>query len=139
MTTAPKNLPVRIQRKKLKGWRMPPDTVYVGRPTKWGSAFLVVPDCPPQIAVVNFAIMLDEHDHAEIRETLYGKNLCCWCPLNQPCHADVLLKIANDQGSFDEDSQKLLAVLGAHPKGADLRNVIKEYGALISPPSHPFL
>ena len=100
-----RHMPVRIQRKATKGWRMPPNTRYVGRPNKRVSAFIVAPDCPPQIAVVNFAIMLDEHDHAEIRETLYGKNLCCWCPLDQPCHADVLLKIANDQGSFDEDSQ----------------------------------
>jgi hypothetical protein len=28
---------------------------------------------------------------AEIR----GKDLACWCPLNQVCHADVLLEIAN--------------------------------------------
>lgn len=26
---------------------------------------------------------------------LAGKNLACWCPLDQPCHADVLLEIAN--------------------------------------------
>lgn len=26
---------------------------------------------------------------------LRGKDLCCWCPLDQPCHADVLLEIAN--------------------------------------------
>lgn len=32
---------------------------------------------------------------AGIRAELAGKNLACWCPLNQPCHADVLLKIAN--------------------------------------------
>lgn len=31
----------------------------------------------------------------EIRAELAGKNLACWCPLDQPCHADVLLKIAN--------------------------------------------
>jgi len=30
-----------------------------------------------------------------IRENLKGKNLACWCPLDQPCHADVLLEIAN--------------------------------------------
>ncbi len=28
-------------------------------------------------------------------EELAGKNLACWCPLDQPCHADVLLKLAN--------------------------------------------
>lgn len=26
---------------------------------------------------------------------LRGKNLACWCPLDQPCHADVLLRLAN--------------------------------------------
>ena len=29
--------PKRIQRKRTKGWRMPPGAVYVGRPTKWGN------------------------------------------------------------------------------------------------------
>lgn len=32
---------------------------------------------------------------AEIRTALAGKNLACWCPLSLPCHADVLLEIAN--------------------------------------------
>ena len=27
---------------------------------------------------------------------LKGKNLACWCPLDQLCHADLLLKIANE-------------------------------------------
>jgi len=31
----------------------------------------------------------------ELIEPLRGKNLACWCRLDQPCHADVLLKIAN--------------------------------------------
>lgn len=31
-----------------------------------------------------------------IRAGLAGKNLACWCPLDQPCHADVLLEIANE-------------------------------------------
>ncbi len=28
-------------------------------------------------------------------EDLRGRNLACWCPLGQPCHADVLLELAN--------------------------------------------
>jgi len=32
----------------------------------------------------------------EIRRDLHGKNLACWCKLGDPCHADVLLLIAND-------------------------------------------
>ena len=30
-----------------------------------------------------------------IKAELRGRDLCCWCPLDQPCHADVLLEIAN--------------------------------------------
>lgn len=30
----------------------------------------------------------------EIQRELAGKDLACWCPLDQPCHADVLLRIA---------------------------------------------
>lgn len=29
-----------------------------------------------------------------VRAELRGKDLACWCPLDQPCHADVLLEIA---------------------------------------------
>ena len=32
---------------------------------------------------------------AEIRAELAGKNLACWCPLDRPCHADTLLRVAN--------------------------------------------
>ncbi|ANK73632.1 hypothetical protein FA04_13980 [Ensifer adhaerens] len=35
---------------------------------------------------------------AEIRRDLKGKNLACWCELDDPCHADVLLLVANDAG-----------------------------------------
>lgn len=31
-----------------------------------------------------------------IRDALAGKDLACWCPLTEPCHADVLLEIANE-------------------------------------------
>jgi hypothetical protein len=31
----------------------------------------------------------------EIRAQLAGHDLACWCPLDGPCHADVLLEIAN--------------------------------------------
>lgn len=32
---------------------------------------------------------------SEVRAALLGLDLCCWCPADQPCHADVLLEIAN--------------------------------------------
>jgi hypothetical protein len=32
-----------------------------------------------------------------IVETLAGRDLVCWCPLDVPCHADVLLEIAQTE------------------------------------------
>jgi Domain of unknown function (DUF4326) len=76
---------------------MPENTVYVGRPTKWGNPF-TVNDCgSAEFAMVAFRIarstMPQERD--AIRTALRGKNLACWCPVGEPCHADVLLEIAN--------------------------------------------
>lgn len=31
----------------------------------------------------------------DMKRELAGKDLCCWCPLDQPCHADVLIELAN--------------------------------------------
>jgi Domain of unknown function (DUF4326) len=31
----------------------------------------------------------------EVRERLSGRDLACWCKLDQPCHADILLELAN--------------------------------------------
>lgn len=32
----------------------------------------------------------------EALPSLRGKNLACWCPIDRPCHADILLELAND-------------------------------------------
>jgi len=32
-------IPQRIQLRRTKGWRKPPDTIVVARPTKWGNPF----------------------------------------------------------------------------------------------------
>jgi hypothetical protein len=89
----------RIQRKRTKGWKMPPNTVYVGRPTKWGNPFKVgSPLCETAEKVVkNFEYNVHSLLTDEQIEELRGKNLACWCPLNQPCHVDVLLKLANKE------------------------------------------
>jgi hypothetical protein len=34
-------------------------------------------------------------DLREALDALRGHDLVCWCPLDQPCHADVLLDMAN--------------------------------------------
>jgi hypothetical protein len=90
--------PVRVQRKRTKGWKMPPNTVYVGRPTKWGNPYKVggSANITPQEAVNLFEKYIAKWaDEDEIKEELKGKNLACFCKEGEPCHADILLKIAN--------------------------------------------
>lgn len=50
----------------------------------------------PYWATRQFAADLTDDFKAEIRAALAGKTLACWCPEGQPCHADVLLAIANN-------------------------------------------
>ncbi len=103
-------MPKRIQRKRTKGWRMPTGAIYVGRPTKWGNPCKVgmFKGYDAANAVRDYRLWIArEHSvrsyegvfgkppsAAEIAE-LRGKDLACWCPLDQPCHADVLLELAN--------------------------------------------
>lgn len=92
MTGSPK----RIQRKRTKGWKMPEGAVYVGRPTIWGNPH-AVHNGDRARAVANYRQAIEESKIAVpmIQRELHGKDLACWCPLDQPCHADVLLEIAN--------------------------------------------
>ena len=104
-------MPNRIQRKRTKDWRMPPNTVYVGRPTKWGNPCKVgmFRDYDAAAAVRDYRLWLERATQVRSFENTYGKppsideiqaemrdkDLVCWCPLDQPCHADVLLELAN--------------------------------------------
>ena len=90
-------MPKRIQRRRTKGWRMPPGTVYIGRGSKWGNPFSAT-DAGRVQAVTRFAVEIAPSlPVGELR----GKDLACWCPLvgkdGKPtqCHADILLEIAN--------------------------------------------
>lgn len=105
-------IPIRIQRKRSKGWRMPKNTVYVGRGSKWGNPFVVGHDGNANEVIKKFAAYVFPYNHSppdnglkelfisnlmrqEITSELKGKNLACWCPLSSECHADFLLKWAN--------------------------------------------
>ena len=96
MTNLPPSTPKRIQRKRTKGWKMPPNTVYVGRPTKWGNPYKIE-KYGLELALRNYRRRMEGiRQIAGLDfEQLRGKDLACWCPLDQPCHADVLLEIAN--------------------------------------------
>ena len=116
--TAPK----RIKRSRAKGWRMPEGAVNVTRPTIWGNPF-IHDDPAKAVAAHRDYIMhaqtvfemgpdalryatnayrnslhwsFPDHLRAQI-EQLRGKDLVCWCALDAPCHADVLLELANNK------------------------------------------
>jgi len=114
-------MPERIQRKRVKGYRLPDNTVSVCRPGKFGNPFSIVaaietgyanPDTAHKFVVDCFRDWLgpsrsgrhwwqgpisDAKRKAILDglNTLRGKNLACFCALGQPCHADVLLELAN--------------------------------------------
>ena len=113
-------MPKRIQRKRTKGWRMPPNTVSVTRPGPFGNPYTgdgavrafrtmieqmqsamklkggLLPVCGPDHQLIpgcggqDFAYNLVKR-----LPELRGKNLACWCSLDCECHADVLLDFAN--------------------------------------------
>jgi hypothetical protein len=101
--------PRRIQLRRTKGWRLPPGAVKVDRATRWGNPHPVgepCRHCAGRVHDRDQAIALyREHlaAHPELveaaRRDLAGKVLACWCRLDQPCHADVLLEVANGAAS----------------------------------------
>jgi Domain of unknown function (DUF4326) len=97
---------------------MPYNTISVTRPGKWGNPYF--PGCGlgfgnfdanmhpvhwPLATVEDMVRHFREHIRLmkrddpkrfdELIEPLRGKNLACFCPLDQPCHADVWLEYAN--------------------------------------------
>lgn len=122
-------MPIRIQRSRAKGWRMPAGAVYVGRPTLWGNPWtpdgywdagysgslrVAIEACVEEYrawmtrtrskwsgsvpeSVIRAPGRKQPHMGPPDISALRGKDLACWCPLDQPCHADVLLALANQQ------------------------------------------
>ena len=113
----------RIQRRRTKGWRKPEGAVSVGRGTRWGNPYrvsktaegvwrledpsgrftnLLTREKAARLAVQWFSEAIangwnNAPTRDEIRQELSGKDLMCWCPPELPCHADVLLEIANGE------------------------------------------
>jgi hypothetical protein len=110
--------PVRVQLSRKKGWRMPPNTVSVARPRRFGNPFRILNEegwpiiegadgqCYEAPGYTDWTwsnvaqqavdlFRLRAVDGLPSLAPLRGKNLACWCPLDQPCHADVLIELAN--------------------------------------------
>lgn len=105
-------MPKRIQMSRQHPWRADnPDAVIVARPSKWGNPARVGDITPVwretlgwperhtrESAVDAFRRFVESRGatyRRAIRTELAGHDLACWCPLDQPCHADVLLELAN--------------------------------------------
>ncbi len=94
--------PQRIQRKRVPGWRKPENTIIVDRSSKWGNPFsekenkktILVKDRAEAISKYRQYI-LNSH-LLFLLPSLKGKNLACTCKLDEPCHANVLLDMANN-------------------------------------------
>lgn len=112
--------PTRIQLSRAKGWRMPPKTVKVDRSTRWGNPFSIQAAIDwgftdkakgPAFVVECFRTWIGgghqadnlwqgpqsdlARRHFADLTPLRGQNLACWCKPGAPCHADVLLELAN--------------------------------------------
>lgn len=85
---------------------MPNGAVYVGRPSGWqnpygppGTSALITCDSPEEAVKLHRDMVAAEC--TAVRRVpnyilaLRGKVLACWCRLDQPCHADLLLRVAN--------------------------------------------
>lgn len=93
---------------RAKGYRKPHGAVVVSRPSRWGNPFPMEGDRAAAVAAFTAGLerrrrgrlgpeeaMAAYPPDDEIRLALRGRDLACWCPLDGPCHADVLLRIAN--------------------------------------------
>lgn len=104
----------RIQRKRTKGYKMPANCKYVGRPGKFDNPFIISDKLTALEAtkrykecILNNVMVycyLDEiqatlmFDHFKyisehINELRKFDFLACFCPLDKPCHVDVLIEL----------------------------------------------
>jgi hypothetical protein len=98
---------LRIQRKRNRPWWLT-DTVYVGRPSRYGNPFVISKNMDREESLKRFE-MLASNWSPEFLEPLIDKNLACWCklckkhkdgkPLGEECpdcekcHADIIFKM----------------------------------------------
>ncbi|HEX3774882.1 MAG TPA: DUF4326 domain-containing protein [Polyangiaceae bacterium] len=108
-------MPVRVQRSRAKGSHLKSPNalpvVVVSRGTRWGNPFRMDDykgrggpknkEAARAWSVAQFRAAFAKNKLAyntlDVRAELRGKNLACWCPLDGPCHADILLEVANSR------------------------------------------
>lgn len=103
--------PVRLQLSRRRGFDLQahshavnglPATV-VARPGRWGNPYRIGVDGDRATCVARYAAHMATRTDALDLAPLRGRNLACWCPLDGPCHADVLLALANPESDTSRD------------------------------------
>jgi hypothetical protein len=90
-------MPGRFERSRRKGTRLPEGVVVVTRPTKWGNPHALSLGRPEAVCqyredlLAGRLVVTVEDAQRELR----GRDLACYCPLDEPCHAEVLIAVAN--------------------------------------------
>lgn len=75
--------------------KYPPNSYYVGRPSIWGNPFHIGKDGTREEVIEKYRVYLQSKPNLLRKiSRLKGKHLLCWCA-PKPCHADVLLELAN--------------------------------------------
>lgn len=95
--------PIRVTRSRLKGWRKPPGTLMVSRGGYWGNPHnwqdhlgtMTRHQAKAHVVSLFKEELLNDPIRLFKAQELMGWNLMCWCRQDEPCHADVLLEVAN--------------------------------------------
>ena len=76
--------------------KIPPNAIYVGRPSKWGNPYKITKYKNRETVIHQYYDwLLDQTSTGKLDvEELRGRDLVCWCT-PEKCHADILLRIAN--------------------------------------------
>ena len=92
----------RIQKKGYfdYSWKKNPNAVYVGRPSKWGNPFKVN-DYGLEQALRNYRVWLQQKliEEPDFLEPLRGKDLVCFCPVDEACHADIIIEFIEKENN----------------------------------------
>ena len=107
--------PRRVQRKRTKGFKLPPNTKCVTRPHKFGNPFRDAHTFGEALRILSqrfnpipgWMTMESAEKIQKIItdiDELRGFNLACFCPLDKPFHADHLLAFANDIKQFSKNN-----------------------------------
>jgi len=86
----------RVQRKREKGYRLPPNTLVITRGTKYGNPHKMENESEREKCIAQFARDISKALIAEFVRECEEKgieNLACFCPLDKTCHADVWIEI----------------------------------------------